>query len=247
MQDAPKAAASPATPVRRPADMRIGTWWRVATVIFGLIGLGSGGAAVFITHLEAGPVALLAVGLVLLLVGIGGRLPSRLKVGDNEAAWEAEAAAQDFAERMVEDSSPGSRPDFLDALSDLARAAPQVAGPALSAVAYKAMVLELLERVVDRLNAGANNAYALSRDEKFTAFADSSLAFSSPADALIRAPGVRIAVEVQAADKSMRALAKIRSWLTAEVPENMTRAEAARASGILLITRVPMSPETRGA
>ncbi len=63
----------------------------------GLIGLGAGGVAVFVTHLEAGPVALLVVGFLFLLIGMSGRMPSRLKIGDNEAAWEE--AVQVFVER----------------------------------------------------------------------------------------------------------------------------------------------------
>jgi len=89
-------------------------------VTLGLVGLGSGGVAVFVTHLEAGPVALLAVGLVLLLVAAGGRLPSRLKVGDSEATWDA---VEEFVERVAEGVSPDQRPELVDALNDLRRAA----------------------------------------------------------------------------------------------------------------------------
>jgi hypothetical protein len=65
---------------------------RWAALALGLAGLGAGGAAVFITHLEAGPVALLAAGLVLALIGLGGVMPTRLKIGDNEAEWMQERA-----------------------------------------------------------------------------------------------------------------------------------------------------------
>lgn len=52
-----------------------------------MAGLGSGGAAVFLTHVEAGPVALIAAGFLLLVIGASGQLPNRLKIGDNEAEW----------------------------------------------------------------------------------------------------------------------------------------------------------------
>src|SRR6266566_2872095 len=96
--------------------------------VLGIAALGAGGAAVFITHLEAGPVALLVVGLILLLVGMSGRMPTRLKVGENEAAWEIEReAVQVFVERVAEDVSVENKPELLDALGDLAEGAPDVA------------------------------------------------------------------------------------------------------------------------
>jgi hypothetical protein len=49
--------------------------------------VGSGGTAVFVTNAEAGPVALITAGVLFLLVAIGGVMPTRLKVGDNEAEW----------------------------------------------------------------------------------------------------------------------------------------------------------------
>jgi hypothetical protein len=125
--------------------MSIGLWWRAALIFLGLAGLGSGGTAVFVTHLEAGPVALLAVGLVLLLVGAGGRLPSRLRVGDNEAAWEA---VQEYVAQTVEDAPPGREPSLLGRLSVLAERAPAVAAAALAALAYRGMALDMLARAL---------------------------------------------------------------------------------------------------
>ena len=87
----------------------------------------------FVTHLEAGPVALLAVGLYLhLIVGLAGTLPTRLKVGDNEAAWEIERqAVETFVERVADATPVANQREFLGALSDLAEDAPRIAGPAL--------------------------------------------------------------------------------------------------------------------
>jgi len=141
--------ATSAAPPQPYVDTRIGLWWRVGIIVLALGGLGSGGAAVFITHLEAGPVALLGVGLVLILVGVGGRLPNRLKFGDNEAAWDA---VEQFATRIAEDASPDSRPEVLDALTDLAQAAPRAAAPALNALAYIELVYSMLSSVLSELN-----------------------------------------------------------------------------------------------
>lgn len=60
---------------------------RWAAFGFGLAAMGAGGLAAFKAHLEAPPVALLAVGLILALIGLAGVLPTRLKVGDNEAEF----------------------------------------------------------------------------------------------------------------------------------------------------------------
>jgi hypothetical protein len=148
--------------------VQITTVWRVTAVFLGLAGLGAGGVAVFVTHLEAGPVALLIVGLVLLLIGIGGRLPSRLRVGDNEAAWDA---VETFVERLTEDATPSGRPDLLEALDDLAEAAPQLAGSAISAIAYANLIFEMLSAAVMRLNQLDEEAvpgFTLQRDQNVT-------------------------------------------------------------------------------
>jgi hypothetical protein len=125
-------------------------------VTLGLAGLGAGGAAVFITRLEAGPVALLAVGLVLLLVGAGGRLPSRLKVGENEATWDA---VEEFVERVAEGVSPEQRPELVDALNDLREAAPAAAAIGLGAVSggveYERLITDLVMQAVMEINQSA--------------------------------------------------------------------------------------------
>ena len=119
----------------------------------GLVGLGFGGVAVFVTQLEAGPVALLAVGLVLLLVGVGGRLPSRLKVGENEAAWEA---VEGFVSRVADEVPIEQAPQLVEALNRLAAAAPSVAAAGLGVVTermtYERMVRDMLSEAVREVN-----------------------------------------------------------------------------------------------
>jgi hypothetical protein len=90
---------------------------RITTFALGLTALGAGSVAVFTTHLEAGPVAMLAVGLIFMIVGLAGTLPIRLKVGDNEATWEIERqAAERFVERVA-DTPVANQREFLGALS----------------------------------------------------------------------------------------------------------------------------------
>jgi hypothetical protein len=113
--------------------------------VLGLIGLGAGGVAVFVTHVEAGPVALLIIGLVFLLIGMGGRMPTRIKVGDNEAAWEA---VQEFVERVTEEIPAESRREVLDAIGDLAQAAPELASPVLQGLTYEALIASMIDEIL---------------------------------------------------------------------------------------------------
>jgi hypothetical protein len=149
---------------------------RWAALALGLAGLGAGGAAVFITHLEAGPVALLAAGLVLALIGLGGVMPTRLKIGDNEAEWMQERAmvtgvlkeevqAQLSSEVFTEEGSDAElRPGReqvnglnLDRfLGRMAQVAPEVAAPAIEAYEpeeyYRRFVSALLTSVMADVN-----------------------------------------------------------------------------------------------
>ena len=121
--------------------IKLNGWYRAAAIILGLAGLGSGGVAVFVTHLEAGPVALLAVGFLLLIIGMGGHMPSRLKVGDNEAAWEVEREAVEvFVERVSGEASVERRPEVIEALGELAEGAPRLAAVGMSGIAYEQLV-----------------------------------------------------------------------------------------------------------
>lgn len=128
----------------------------------GLAALGSGGVAVFVTHLEAGPVALLAVGLVLLLIGAGGRLPSRLKVGENEAAWEG--AVEEFVSRVAKEVPSEQAPELVEALNELAEVAPAAAVAGLGAVTerftYRPLVMEMLDEAVQEIDRSQLNGSA---------------------------------------------------------------------------------------
>ena len=140
-------------PRRAPGAMKkLGMPSRVTAFALGVAGLGAGGLAVFITHLEAGPVALLAVGLVFMIVGLAGTLPTRLKVGDSEAAWEIEREAMEtFVERVADATPEANQREFLGALSELAEDAPRIAGPALSGLAYERLVMSMIAEAVDML------------------------------------------------------------------------------------------------
>jgi hypothetical protein len=135
--------------VSKPAVLRavrLGKPSRITAFVLGFAGLAAGGVAVFVTHLEAGPVGLMAVGLIFMIIALGGVLPTRLKWGESEATWgEIERqAVETFVERVAEVTPVKNQREFLGALSDLAVNAPRVAGPALSAYAYEQLVMSML-------------------------------------------------------------------------------------------------------
>jgi hypothetical protein len=183
---------------RRPASMRLGAWSRVGVTTLGLAGLGSGAVAVFKTHLEAGPVGLLAVGFLLLLIGMSGRMPSRLKVGDNEAEWQEEReAVQEFVEQVAVDSQESRRVNLIEALDELAKAAPEVANPALSAMAYEPLVMETIAELAREPVEPAMVVGALSSVPNFAISPQGGR--HGPVDAILEAEdGTRIAVEIKA-------------------------------------------------
>jgi tetratricopeptide (TPR) repeat protein len=117
--------------------VRLSLWWRAVAVAIGFGGLAAGGVAVFVTSLEAGPVALLAVGFLFLIIGMSGRLPTRLKIGDNEAEWlEIKEAEERIKQQVPEvgallDASGASFDAFLSGQ------APEP-GPALEDASAKA-------------------------------------------------------------------------------------------------------------
>lgn len=145
-----------AKPAARSA-IRLSMPSRVTAFALGFAALGAGGVAVFVTHLEAGPVGLIAVGLIFMIIGLSGTLPNRLKVGENEAAWEMERqAVETFVERVAEDVPVANQREFLGALSDLAEDAPRFATPMFSALAYERLLMSMLGDAVKTLGEDIN-------------------------------------------------------------------------------------------
>ena len=174
------------------ATNKLGTPSRVAAFALGIAGLGAGAVAVFVTHLEAGPVALLAVGVIFMIVGLAGTLPTRLKVGDNEAAWEIERqAVETFVERVAEGTPAANQREFLGALGDLAEDAPEVAARGISAFAYEQQLRAELEEVVSELESSFPDRHPVG-------FATEVISDQQMVDAIIQGPtGRLVAVEAK--------------------------------------------------
>ena len=123
------------TPALRRPGNKLSTPSRVTAYALGIASLGAGGVAVFTTHVEAGPVALLFVGLIFMIVALSGRLPTRLRIGDNEAEWQEYAG--DIIEAALDAASPSTKAEIAPQLEELAEVAPRAAAPALSSLAYE--------------------------------------------------------------------------------------------------------------
>jgi hypothetical protein len=136
------------SPVSRDA-FKLSTPSRLTAFTLGIAGLGAGGVAVFITHLEAGPAGLLAVGLIFMIIALSGRLPTRLKIGENEAEWQQ--IAGDIIETALDSATPSTKAELTPQLEELAEVAPRAAAPALSGLAYERLVVSMLNESVATL------------------------------------------------------------------------------------------------
>jgi hypothetical protein len=141
-----------------PVAPLIDIWYRVGAVILGLASLGSGGAAVFIAHVEAGPVALIAAGFLLLLIGASGRLPSRLKIGDNEAEWsQLISRVQETVEAVATSVAEDNKPGIEYALKRLQKVAPDLA-ESMSSLAFVFVAQNMLNEAITKIP-GAGRCY----------------------------------------------------------------------------------------
>lgn len=115
----------------------------------GLALMASGVVAVFSTELEAGPVALLGLGLLFFFVGLAGRLPARLKFGDTEIEL---GELQEIAEDLVEVTPAAERQQLLKRLNELNTAIPNAATPAIEGLFFQQLVTEMLRDLMGESN-----------------------------------------------------------------------------------------------
>src|SRR5664280_182 len=174
-------------PKRRPG--KIDPWARWVSGAVGAAGLGAGGAATFTTSVEAGPVALIAVGTLFLIAALAGVLPNRLKFGDNEAEW-GEAVGEALAD-VVELVGPEDRAEAISSLQNLALVAPETAAPALRGLAYEQLIFGMLASAIATLNEprGPEEQFRLSTNVR---------GHGRELDAVIVSPtGAEVAVEIK--------------------------------------------------
>jgi hypothetical protein len=216
----------------RAAGVMLSMPARVTAFTLGLAGLGAGGVAVFISHLEAGPVCLLLVGLTFMIIALGGTLPSRLKVGDNEATWEVQRdAVEAFVERVADKTPIESQAELLDALDDLAENVPSVAGGAVNAIRYELMVREEIHGIIQEMQASTPEGKPIK-------FSTEVAAGQHKVDAVLEGPtGRLVAIEIK---YSVKALSS--TWVDVIYWKLDTESRAWRGPGVmLLITREPLT------
>lgn len=208
--------------IRRPAN-KLSTPSRVTAYALGFAGLGAGGVAVFITHVEAGPVALLAVGLIFMIIALSGRLPTRLKIGENEAEWQG--VAGEVIEIAVEAAPPNARAELAAQLGQLAEVAPRAAAPALSGLAYENSITQTIEEAAKKIPDVQQVLKWVTLEEV------------GEFDFVIRATGDRfILVEVEASPRlSMSQVAAL-----VEKAHFYREAYPDRKTGLLLVSRYPL-------
>jgi hypothetical protein len=125
-------------------------WSRAGAGALGLGAAGAGAYAVFATNLEAGPVALVAMGTLFLLIAVAGVLPTRLKIGENEAEWQQEVIS-DVVTKLATNSEPESRPAVTEALDELSLVSPTLASPAKAALAAEDSLMEKVRTAISNL------------------------------------------------------------------------------------------------
>ncbi|NKQ51968.1 hypothetical protein HFP15_03625 [Amycolatopsis sp. K13G38] len=87
---------------------------RVAASLSALALGGAGGTAVFMTDNQAGTAVLLAAGALFGLIGLSGRLPSRIKFGDNEVQMPPPIAKA--VAKRIEDAEPEEAEELVAAV-----------------------------------------------------------------------------------------------------------------------------------
>ena len=132
------------------AAIGLGRPSRCTALVVGLAAMGAGGVAAFRAHLEAPPVALLTAGLILVLVGLAGVMPTRLKVGDNEPEFLQQRLATALKEGV--ESAPlttrTSMAGIEELLDRIAKVSPEVAAPAQAALEYERLVQGMASRLM---------------------------------------------------------------------------------------------------
>lgn len=125
---------------------------RVVAGLVGAGGLGAGTFAVFTRDVEAGPVALLAIGAFFGLLSAVGVMPSRLRIGENEAEWPAQKtrAVAGFVEASIEDAGPAKKPELIAEAEDLLKRFPELNHSGLAGVLHEERVAEVLNRLSDK-------------------------------------------------------------------------------------------------
>ncbi|WP_143110734.1 hypothetical protein [Streptomyces sp. cf124] len=216
MSDAGDVPDSP-----EPDAAPLSRWERLAASALGLVLSGSGVAAVFMTSNQAGSVALLLVGVVLLIMAINGSPLTRARYQDYEL-FMARRRRQVVA--TLRDDSPEDARQALQVLSTLDPGADR--DPVV--VSASSYVLE--QEVVSRLQ------------RLFPATTANEGPFDYGVDAVVPIEGGSIAVEVRGGTGSVPlSVTELRRIVNKAASARM-RLSAASFEGLLVVTNRPLPP-----
>jgi hypothetical protein len=124
--------------------------------VIGAAGMGGGSVAVFTREVEAGPVALIGIGAFFFLMGVVGLMPTRVKVGDNEAEWlaQVEERVQETFTEVIELLPPAKQAEARAKVMDnLGSVSPRAASGAVRGAAYEDLLRGLLRLAIAEINA----------------------------------------------------------------------------------------------
>jgi len=211
---------------RRPVKLSKPQRWTIG--VLGIGGMGGGSLAVFTRTVEAGPVAMMGLGALFFLIGFSGVLPTRLKIGDNEAEWLVEVGEQLAA--VAELVPPESKTQLAVALERLSHLSPLAASPAIAGLAYEELVVAMLELSLEKVNAGR------APDQRFM-LERGALAHDSGFDAVIK-HGSRVALGVETKGYGQPVASNVIQKIVGQLQLHQTRTGANR---VLLVTRTPLT------
>lgn len=92
---------------------------RITTALISFSSIVAGAVAVFTTDNQAGTAVLFAGGVFGGIIALGGRLPTSIKIGDNEIKM-AQARFLDAATKKVEKASPGEAGEIIASVANSA-------------------------------------------------------------------------------------------------------------------------------
>jgi len=221
---------------KRTIGQPINVWWRVASTLLALAGLASGGIATFVTHVEAGPVALITAGLILLLVAISGRMPRALRYGEAEARFEEETV-RDFVTQAAAEISTEETPEFVNALGNLASVAPRAAAAGLSAVSSRASYEQLVKTLLMDIASELPPAQVAEASTETTSLRQIGVDFQ------IRYNDRLVLADIRYREKPIAALTAREAWFQAHTAGDLVAGTP--TVEMLLITNQPLSKGAR--
>lgn len=156
-----KTPAAPKVPTSKRASNTLTDLEALGAGILGLAFFTIGTIAVFRVDKEAGPVALLGLGLVLFVIGLARQMPTKLGAGTAAIEFPAQAVGEAFAE--VAGQLPDSdRDGVARGLDQLRQVSPEAAAIATDGLNWENVIRRMLDEAIDTINDSDVLSYELA-------------------------------------------------------------------------------------